>query len=704
MAALQSIRNHPWVMTTVLGGGLILMIIMFGFDDYSGFINKTPDVMEVNGNGVSRLDYENVRERKSNFYESFYNQDVNKAEASHQINNEVFNEFAQDIMLGSEYDEMGIGVSSEEINQLVHGNHISPVMTQIFGQQAQQLGATFAELVANNNFESFAMQYNAPWATMSNWLEIEAQIVRARKSQKLNALLATAIKPNKLEAEDAFNNENSEVAFTYVRKRASEVADSLINISTSDIKKYYDARKDMFKMSQKSRTVAYIAVPIRPSQADCDNTLANIEKNNEQFTAGTDIEELINNNSSVAYVDAYLNNNIFRGELKEFVEAGVAGAVKNPSIYSGDILALLGERSENDETLSEYYWTARIMGKVKAADSVKVILTAITPETTDSINKAMKDGKMDDQAQWLTDAATIQFDNSIREKLFATQVGKTFTTTFNNGQADITVLGKVLEATAPVEKSKVAIYAEKINPSSKTRRTMYGELRDFTLAFPTIAAMQDSALNNGYRMADATVYTNSYSINEVKECRQAVRFAFDEPTGKVSEIYEENGYLLVVANKGEIQEDYASYNDPQVADYIKSQIIAEKKVAYLMANDFKGLEGKSVEEVAQALGSDVQSASRVSLSTNSVSGLGVEPEVIAKAVKAEAGTVVGPIAGKNNVVVLQVTEKTNKELTYDEASYLNKVASTSVYRSASSAANSVINREAEVVDNRIVFY
>lgn len=703
MATIQSIQRHPVILAAVLGIGLVLMIIMFGFEDFSGLTQKGRDtVLEVNGKPVSWATYETERTHQSDFIQQFYGQDVNKAEVSHQINNQVYAQFVQELVYEDELKQAGINVCNAEVNELAQGSHISPVMTQIFGENAQAYGQQFAQLVSTNGFEEFQQKYNAPYMTLNNWMVLENQIKNTRLMQKYNALLAAAIRPNKLEAEDIYNGENTDVAFSYVRKRAMEVPDSLVSISDSDVKAYYENHKENFRQQQQTRNISYIAVPLRPSQADCENVLANLEKAMPEFTQGN-LKEVMAANSVVPFIDAYMNDETFRGELKDFVDNNAAGAVSEPSIYNGDILALLGERSENDESLSQYYWMARIVGKQNAPDSVKLVLAGTTEASQDSLFQAIKGGSQDSLAQWNTNISMVNYEEGLREKIASSKVGDTFKYDFNNGQQQIYVVGRIVEKTANVAQSKVAIYAEKISPSSKTRRTEYGRLNEFLNNFQTIKMMQDSAIDHGFHMIDASVASSNYNINNIRECRSAVRFAFQNKTGAISEIFEEGGYLIVVGLTGEIQEGYASLQDKQLASYIRMQVAPEKKVAYLANNTFANVSDKSLEGYAKELGVEVQEAQRVNFNMSSISGLGIEPKVIGEAVKNAEGTVVGPIEGNSNVVVIKVGAKTNKNLTYDEEAYLAKV-NNGLYRNAASYANQTLISQAEIKDNRVNFY
>ncbi|MBQ0058027.1 MAG: SurA N-terminal domain-containing protein [Bacteroidales bacterium] len=701
MAALQSIRNHPALLMTVLGGGLILMIIMFGFDDYNGFFQSGRDtVLDVNGKTVSWAQYETERQRTSDFLQAYSQRDVNDSETSHQINDQVYNQFVQDMVLSEQLEKVGLTVCDEEIDDLVHGDHISPVMTQIFGEQAKVYGDYFAQLVQNDGFDEVSAQN--PFFSLNNWLFIENQVASTRKAQKYNALVQAAVAPNTLEAKDAFNGDNQEVAFSYVRKPVYSVADSLVTVSNNELKAWYESHKDRFKMQAKARQISYIAVPLLPSADDQNAVLENLQKVAGEF-AGDGVEELISANSAVPFINAYLNDNTFRGELKEFIDQNPAGTISEPKIYRGDILNILGEQSKNNEQLSEYYYMVRILGKQNAPDSVKLVISAATAETQDSIFTEVKKGSQDDNAVWATNLTLMQFEEGLRAKIENAKKNDVFKYDFENGQQHNYLVAKVVEKTAPVAQSKVAVYAEKISPSSKTRRTEYGKLNEFVNTHTTIQEMEDSAMVNGFRMMDAMVYSTSYNINQVRDCRQAVRFAFEGEKNAISEIYEDGGYLMVVGIKGDIEENYSTLESPSTLAVVNNAVKNEKKAAYLLANDFANVADKSLEGYAAALGVEIQEASRVNFNLNSVSGLGAEPAVIAEALKAQEGTVVGPIAGTNNVVVLKVTSKNNKDLTYDEEASKAKV-SANAYRNAAGVAMQYISRSAEITDNRLRFY
>lgn len=181
--------------------------------------------------------------------------------------------------------------------------------------------------------------------------------------------------------------------------------------------------------------------------------------------------------------------------------------------------------------------------------------------------------------------------------------------------------------------------------------------------------------------------------------------AFQEKKGKVSEIYEFNDNLLVVAITGDIQDGYMSLNDTTFYKNIANAVVMPKVKIAKIVEDVKAKGASNLADVAAAYEAQVDTARFVNFNLQSVSGLGVEPAVIAAALKAAPGSAIAPVAGRNAAVVLQVLDKNNKELEYDEAARLAAVARSYEYQSiANGAALTVLQNEADIEDNRINFY
>jgi peptidyl-prolyl cis-trans isomerase D len=265
------------------------------------------------------------------------------------------------------------------------------------------------------------------------------------------------------------------------------------------------------------------------------------------------------------------------------------------------------------------------------------------------------------------------------------------------------MIAKVDEATAPVAKAKVAVFAVDVTPTTATRRDEYGKLNNFLIANKTVKAMQDSAMSAGYIMRPTSLSTDAYNIDRISDARQAVRFAFQNEVGKVSEIYECGDNLLVVAVTGITEDGYLTPKDSTVYKVLESQLLREAKSAKL-ASDLAGTADKSLEGYAAAMGCSIDTAKHVNFNlSSSIFGLGVEPKVVAAALSAEPNTGVAPIAGKSHAVVLKVVEKTNKNLPYDEDAAKQAVAQGRDYYAVRNPLG-ILVKYADIDDNRISFY
>ena len=128
------------------------------------------------------------------------------------------------------------------------------------------------------------------------------------------------------------------------------------------------------------------------------------------------------------------------------------------------------------------------------------------------------------------------------------------------------------------------------------------------------------------------------------------------------------------------------------------------KKAEKLAEQFAAVSDKSLSGYSAAFnGASIDTARFVNFNLNSVMGLGAEPKIFEAALKANPGEVI-TVSGKNSVVALQVLDKNDKGLNYDEQARLDAVARGREYAQAVSAALQVMQNKAQIEDNRINFY
>ena len=155
------------------------------------------------------------------------------------------------------------------------------------------------------------------------------------------------------------------------------------------------------------------------------------------------------------------------------------------------------------------------------------------------------------------------------------------------------------------------------------------------------------------------------------------RWAFDAKVGKASNIITvDNNYFFVVALKEANKEGYAPVEKvaSQIQDRLYSQKMQETKTKEL-ADKIAGC--KTIEEVAERLGVQVEHRDAMSLGSSSV-----EPALIGAVASAKEGELYGPVAGMMGSYIVSVsnretgtfyTEDDAKNLSAQKAQYLSQL-------------------------------
>ena len=694
MAALQRIRNHSVALLVIVGFAMVAFIIGDLITSSSSIVQSRRDkVVVINGKKVTYEEYEAERQRKQDFYKAMQGQELDN-QATQQLNQQLYNEFLTKTLVNEEFDKLGLAVTNDEVNELIQGQHTSPVLQQMFGQQAQQVVAYFVNLITNDGFEQ-AQQQN-PFFSEQNWMEIENQVVLNRKVEKLTNLVSAAIQPNKLEAKDNFDGDNTECTFAYVKQYANSVPDSLVSVSKDDVTRYYESTKRSYKLNADRVNVSYINVPLRPSEEDFAEAEADIKSVRDEFATTEEIADLVNGNSAVPYIDAFIAVSGMEGETREFVEKNEKGAVLDPHRAEGD-----------------YFMMARIIDKAVAPDSTELAVVFVpTKAEADSISQVLAStepaqalasyNQQQKYIGWMQDPQLLQsFGDEVRNIIRSTAAGSQFTHTVND---NLTIVCKVTKKTAPVALAKVAVYATEVIPSTRTRGEEYGKLNRFLTTYKTIAQMQDSARAEGFMMMPTTLYSTSYNIGGVQDARKAVQFAFQNDKGDVSEIFETGDNLLVVGITGNVESGYISLSDTTFYKQLSQFNVLPLKKVEKLTSDFNAVADKTLAGYAANFNNaSIDTAKFVNFNLSNVMGLGAEPKIFETALKANEGEVL-VVPGKNVVVALQVLSKNDKGLTYDEKERTQTVARSREYAQVGNAALQVLQNSADIEDNRINFY
>ncbi len=711
MATLEKIRSKAGLLVLVVGLALFAFIIGDFLNSGSTYFRQTQErVAKIDGTVIKIQDYQGRIDEMTEVYKMQSGQNSLPEEYMNQIRQSVFDAMVQEVVLDEEMEKLGMGVSPEELFDMVQGENISPMIQQMqmfVNPETKAFDKTallnFLKTIDDDNIASYPADQQAQLIQARNfWLFWEKNIKRQRLEQKYTTLLSKAISANVLDAKDAFDATSENANIVYAMQSYASIPDSTIEVSKSEIEKLYNQRKVLFKQKE-SKVLKYIAVDIRPSQDDYDKANADIESLKGELASSDKVADIVNENSEVPYMDAYFSEGAFDPEMKQFATTAEVGAVYGPVF-------------DNDK-----YRMFKLVDKKMAPDSVKVshIMLAGDDEArntalADSLMNVLKHGgnfadlakdfsadqaaKNGGELGWFTEVTALRGVNEdFKNAIFSTPVNDVAKVKSMYGIH----LVKITDKTANVAKYKVADIDMTVSPSSKTYSDIYNDLNHFISQNNDLSKLDDAAKEAGYNLvSDVTVTADNQTLGSIKNSRQVIRWAFQHDKGEISEIFECDDKFVIAGVEGTIKDGYRSV--ASVTPALKSEIAAQKKGEKISA-DLKAKNLTSVEAYAEAMGAKTDSVKFVSFGTRRISGIGVEPKLNAMVSLAEVGQVSEPVAGNNGVYVFKVYEKNKDAKEYNEANEIKALDASNAYRFGYQAIQSLVNK-ADIEDNRIRFF
>ena len=121
------------------------------------------------------------------------------------------------------------------------------------------------------------------------WLSFEEYISGLRKNTKYNTLVEKGMYVSSFEAKTNFNESNENISIEYVAIPFTYIADSVVNVSVSEIEDYYDNHINEYQQEE-SRNVDYVVFSVVPSQLDDEDTYKDLDAIKPTFEAYEDFE------------------------------------------------------------------------------------------------------------------------------------------------------------------------------------------------------------------------------------------------------------------------------------------------------------------------------------------------------------------------------------------------------------------------------
>lgn len=663
MASLQRIRNHGALLIAIVGLAMLAFILGDFLNSGSSFFNRNREnVGVIEGQKVHYTEYEAAKDQLTEVYKIETGRSDFDEDTHAQIRNQVWNMLLMDCTMRAQAEKIGLDITADELKELCVGNNPHQIIRSrrvFFDENGRFNRDAVVSLLQSINNDEDDENANLKQAK-TYWLYWEKAVRVSYMQEKYTALLQHLLKANSLEAEFAFNARQSGVSADYVMQPYFTVADSLVTVSESEIKKLYAQHKEQFKQTP-NRAIKYIAFDIVPSEDDfkaAENLLKSLQ---EEFKTTEDVSLVVNTNSDIMYDGRDYSEETVPAQFKEFAFAKGAKA--------GDCTDILFENNT--------YAMARI---IKAGYSL--------PDSVE-LKAIVEDGE-DQELGWFQ---ADQLPKNIAEPAFSGKRGEKFTVAQGMGEQTY----EIMEIGKPTPKVKLAILAREVTPSSKTYSAIYNNAKQFIVANNNAEALEAAAQEQGLTVVPQFNLTaTTDKVGQLAASRPIVRWAFEAKEGQVSDVFE-CGQQFVVAALTEVNEgEYRSLE--AVRAELNYEATNNAKAAYIK-KQLKDVE--SLDNAAQIMGQQIQHIDRVCLADGRFGNAGMEPAVIGATVALGENALSEPIQGNMGVFVVKTGSSFKAAEKLDAEAEKAQLSSRFAYLPYQ--AIQLIEDKAEVTDNRANF-
>lgn len=657
------------------------------------------EIAKIAGESVDFKEFQNKVDELTDIYKMNSGSTSVDQKTTEQIREQTWMGIVRNYTMKDIYKNLGIGVTSNELFDLVQGENPHPIIQNLF--RDQKTGTINRPALIQ--FLKY-QQSNSTGQEHNYWLFVENQIVEDRTFTKYNNLLTKGIYTTSDEAKFSLEGKNKKVNIEYVGKPYSSIDDNTVTVSQAEEEKYYETHKEKFKQ-EANRDIEYILFPVVASKADEDKVIKWINDIKTEFAAVEDPAAYVNINSDKQFDPSFFKKSELSPSIAEFAFSGKAGDIYGPYKEGQSWrLCKIQKFEELPDSVNARHILIRVNSQTelakaqKTADSLKHVLTlggdfaTLARKYSNDEGSAAKGGELG----W--------FKRGMMVKPFedAAFFGKVNDYQIVNSQFGVHLI-QVTKRGNTVQNVQLATIVRNIEPSSQTYQQTYSVASKFAAENRDLKAFRASVTSQGLNKRLATVFEADKEIAGLENSRALIRAAFKAEVGQPVISTEgtpifELGTQFVVSVLTSIQEKgYSSFE--KVKPTIELALKKDKKAEQLKEK----MAGKTdLSSLASSLGTTVGQAQNVNFESYSITGLGVEPAIAGAATALETGAVSKPVVGMNGVYVVKATA-VNKGTSTDIANEKFQSRMALGYR-VSIQAFDALREGAGVVDKRAKFY
>lgn len=719
MTALGKIRSKGILLIIIIGLGLFAFIAEEAFRSCNGIKGQnSQQIGEVLGEKIYVQDFQKLLEEYQDAMKLTMRTDNLSEDQLNQLKDQVWQQLVSERVMKEDCKKLGLTVTEDELqNVLNDGTNQLLTQTPFVNQQTgrfdvsilKQFIDAYRKAEASNN----SQQLDQMRPAYNYWLFVEKNLRTQLLAQKYQSLLANCVLSNKVEAKMAFNEENEEAQIQLASIAYNTIKDADIKVTDEELKAKYEELKPAFRQQQETRDVKMVDVQVKASATDRAQLQKDMAGYQKQLAAAADPTQVVSKSGSmIQYIGLPVSGKAFQ---------------QYPDIASKIDSMAVGTTGVVENTKDNTYNIVRILSRTELPDSVEFRQIQVDGKTleaarasADSIQKALAAGGdfqaiakrygQDSTTTWFTgamyeQASTMSQDNrAYIEALLNGAVGSTQNIELTQGNVVIQVLNRK----AMKSKAVAAVIKKEIRFSDNTYSKAYNRFSQFvTQSQASLADLQKHATKFGYTVQDLNDFaTSSHTVGNVggSGIRDAIKWIFEAKEGQVSQLFEagkENDHLLVLCMTKIHPQGYRPWDDAQVKEILKREVIRDKKAEMIMAK----LKGVNSIAAAQAKGAKVSTVNQITFAAPAfIQATGAAEPALSGAVAATAQGKFcsAPVKGNAGVYVFQVVKKQMRPAKYNEEQQIQMCRQRAMQYMGNFMQDLVFG--AGVVDNRYLFF
>lgn len=709
MQIIQSIRDKgAAIVIVVIALSLIGFILM---DSKQGgnslFSSVSTNVGKVNGDAIE-LAYFNKRVQQAEDQQEQRTGQKMTGTQTYQTREQMWNQIVAEKIFYAEAEKLGINFTSKELSAILLSNDQSNPLLQEQGMVdpvTRKLDISKAQTALANIKKFKGEQRDMINAQIVDPLKLSTIV--AKYSGLLNGSVYYPTWMKEKDNAEAKNFAN----ISFVNIPYSEISDSTVKVTDAEINEYVQKHKDLFKQ-EAGRMISYASFSQLASPEDSARAKTMVAELKDAFAADSNAKNFVaRNTSTIDFEDKYLPKSKIQSAAIDTIIATPAGTVYGPYLDKGNyVLAkVIGTKPLPDSVKARHILlplTDRQTGKEIMADSTAKkladsILTAIQggADFAALAAKYSSDGSKDKGGDlgtygygaMVTEFNDFTFENPVgSKKVVQTQFGYHVIEILN--QKDF----------KPAY--KIAFVAKEITPSDITINKSSLEATKAS-AEKNKEALEKYLAKSGIHLTQVpnTIKENDYTVGNLQDARSLVRWAFEAKKGDVSEPFS-IGDQFVVAVLDKVLEE--GVQDATTARPGSEVIIRNKKKSEIIIKKLGS--NPTLEAAAAAYNKQIQQAgadSTITLSSQIINGLGVEPKVIGASFNKDYQSKPSPaIAGSSSVYLVKVNSVQTKPADTPDVAAQQVTNKINTLRSQVNNWYESLKKQASVKDSRSKFY